>query len=159
MNADLQQQQQQPSPGGGAGEGSGGAAFSYDEVFPALPEKEAPLEASGNGAGGGAMGQWNHRMHVKSSVITQIFHVPSEERRFRETSSQRFGELGEQAKICADIMRDTQTTIEVSSSRDHSLTVLVTGRERNVALARAQVLRALQTQVGGGGACGALKVY
>lgn len=151
MNADLQQQQQQPSPGGGggAGEGSGGAAFSYDEVFPALPEKEAPLEASGNGAGGGAMGQWNHRMHVKSSVITQIFHVPSEERRFRETSSQRFGELGEQAKICADIMRDTQTTIEVSSSRDHSLTVLVTGRERNVALARAQVLRALQTQAQG----------
>lgn len=100
-------------------------------------------------SGNVSLGQWNHRMHVKSSVITQIFHVPSEERRFRETSSQRFGELGEQAKICADIMRDTQTTIEVSSSRDHSLTVLVTGRERNVANARTQVLRALQTQAQG----------
>uniref|UniRef100_A0A1E1X8G5 Putative vigilin n=1 Tax=Amblyomma aureolatum TaxID=187763 RepID=A0A1E1X8G5_9ACAR len=155
MNADLQQQQQQqqPADGGAAGgaSSSGSAGFSYDEVFPALPEKEAPLEASGGagGAGGSTLGQWNHKMHVKSSVITQIFHVPSEERRFRETSSQRFGELGEQAKICADIMRDTQTTIEVSSSRDHSLTVLVTGRERNVALARAQVLRALQTQASG----------
>uniref|UniRef100_A0A224ZBN2 Vigilin n=1 Tax=Rhipicephalus zambeziensis TaxID=60191 RepID=A0A224ZBN2_9ACAR len=159
MNADLQQQQ--PADGAAAGPSSSTAppaasvGFSYDEVFPALPEKEAPLEAGsaagsgGGGGGGGALGQWNHKMHVKSSVITQIFHVPSEERRFRETSSQRFGELGEQAKICADIMRDTQTTIEVSSSRDHSLTVLVTGRERNVALARAQVLRALQTQAQG----------
>ncbi|XP_037282451.1 satellite-binding protein 1 Dp1 [Rhipicephalus microplus] len=158
MNADLQQQ---PAEGAVAGPPSSTAppaasvGFSYDEVFPALPEKEAPVEAGsatgsvGGGGGGGALGQWNHKMHVKSSVITQIFHVPSEERRFRETSSQRFGELGEQAKICADIMRDTQTTIEVSSSRDHSLTVLVTGRERNVALARAHVLRALQTQAQG----------
>ncbi|CAN7985684.1 unnamed protein product [Ixodes hexagonus] len=125
--------------------GSSGG-FSYDEVFPALPEKEAVPEVTSSG---GSLGQWNQRMHVKSSVITQIFHVPSEERRFRETSSQRFGDLGEQAKICADIMRDTQTTIEVSSSRDMSLTVLVTGRERNVALARAHVMRALQTQASG----------
>ncbi|CAN7986811.1 unnamed protein product [Ixodes pacificus] len=125
---------------------SGSGGFSYDEVFPALPEKEAVPEVSSSS---GSLGQWNHRMHVKSSVITQIFHVPSEERRFRETSSQRFGDLGEQAKICADIMRDTQTTIEVSSSRDLSLTVLVTGRERNVALARAHVMRALQTQASG----------
>ncbi|XP_065285260.1 vigilin-like [Dermacentor albipictus] len=154
MNADLQQQPAEGVAGPSsstAPAASGG--FSYDEVFPALPEKEAPVEAGSAGGagsgGGGALGQWNHKMHVKSSVITQIFHVPSEERRFRETSSQRFGELGEQAKICADIMRDTQTTIEVSSSRDHSLTVLVTGRERNVALARAQVLRALQTQAQG----------
>lgn len=154
MNADLQQQPADGAAGPSsstAPAASGG--FSYDEVFPALPEKEAPVEAGSAGGagsgGGGALGQWNHKMHVKSSVITQIFHVPSEERRFRETSSQRFGELGEQAKICADIMRDTQTTIEVSSSRDHSLTVLVTGRERNVALARAQVLRALQTQAQG----------
>ncbi|XP_075541444.1 satellite-binding protein 1 Dp1 [Dermacentor variabilis] len=154
MNADLQQQPAEGAAGPSsstAPAASGG--FSYDEVFPALPEKEAPVEAGSAGGagsgGGGALGQWTHKMHVKSSVITQIFHVPSEERRFRETSSQRFGELGEQAKICADIMRDTQTTIEVSSSRDHSLTVLVTGRERNVALARAQVLRALQTQAQG----------
>lgn len=154
MNADLQQQPAEGVAGPSsstAPAASGG--FSYDEVFPALPEKEAPVEAGSAGGagsgGGGALGQWNQKMHVKSSVITQIFHVPSEERRFRETSSQRFGELGEQAKICADIMRDTQTTIEVSSSRDHSLTVLVTGRERNVALARAQVLRALQTQAQG----------
>ncbi|XP_050051125.1 vigilin [Dermacentor andersoni] len=154
MNADLQQQPAEGAAGPSsstAPAASGG--FSYDEVFPALPEKEAPVEAGSAGGagsgGGGALGQWNQKMHVKSSVITQIFHVPSEERRFRETSSQRFGELGEQAKICADIMRDTQTTIEVSSSRDHSLTVLVTGRERNVALARAQVLRALQTQAQG----------
>ncbi|KAL3185743.1 hypothetical protein MRX96_028644 [Rhipicephalus microplus] len=136
MNADLQQQ---PAEGAVVGPPSSTAppaasvGFSYDEVFPALPEKEAPVEAGsatgsvGGGGGGGALGQWNHKMHVKSSVITQIFH----------------------AKICADIMRDTQTTIEVSSSRDHSLTVLVTGRERNVALARAHVLRALQTQAQG----------
>lgn len=156
MNADLQQQQPADGAAGPSSSTAPAASvgFSYDEVFPALPEKEAPVEAgsagsAGSGGGGGALGQWNHKMHVKSSVITQIFHVPSEERRFRETSSQRFGELGEQAKICADIMRDTQTTIEVSSSRDHSLTVLVTGRERNVALARAQVLRALQTQAQG----------
>ncbi|XP_064459574.1 vigilin-like [Ornithodoros turicata] len=126
-----------------SGASSSSNTFSYDEVFPALPEKEALQEMSSSASN---LGQWNQKMHVKSSVITQIFQVPSEERRFHETSSQRFGELGEQAKICADIMRDTSTTIEVSSSKDHSLTVLITGKENNVLSARAAILRHLQTQ-------------
>lgn len=48
---------------------SGAGGFSYDEVFPALPEKEAVPEVSSSS---GSLGQWNHRMHVKSSVITQV---------------------------------------------------------------------------------------
>ncbi|KFM62860.1 Vigilin, partial [Stegodyphus mimosarum] len=117
------------------------AAYSYDELFPSLPENEVKPEVPVVD-----MGQWTQKMKLKSSVITQVFHVPVEERKFRDMNSQRFGEQGEQAKICADIMQKTGAHIEISSSKDQSLTILVTGKEEAVLKARRQIVKELQTQ-------------
>ncbi|GIX67510.1 vigilin [Caerostris darwini] len=117
------------------------AAFSYDELFPSLPENEQKPEAPVVD-----IGQWTQKMKVKSSVITQVFRVPVEERKFRDMNSQRFGEQGEQAKICGDIMQKTGAHIEISSSKDQSLTILVTGKEEAVLKARRQIVKELQTQ-------------
>lgn len=116
-------------------------SYSYDEVFPALPETEARHEQPQAN-----LGQWNQKMKVKTSVITQVFRVPVEERKFREFNSQRFGEQGEQAKICAEIMQRTGAHIEISSSKDQSLTILVTGKEEAVLAARRFIVNELQTQ-------------
>ncbi|CAL1268500.1 unnamed protein product [Larinioides sclopetarius] len=117
------------------------AAFSYDELFPSLPENEMKPEAPSVD-----MGQWTQKMKLKSSVITQVFRVPVEERKFRDMNSQRFGEQGEQAKICSDIMQKTGAHIEISSSKDQSLTILVTGKEEAVLKARRLIVKELQTQ-------------
>lgn len=116
-------------------------AYSYDELFPSLPEMDFKPEAPQVD-----MGQWNQKMKLKTSVITQVFHVPVEERKFRDMNSQRFGEQGEQAKICADIMQKTSAHIEISSSKDQSLTILVTGKEEAVLKARRLIVKELQTQ-------------
>ncbi|GFU19163.1 vigilin [Trichonephila clavipes] len=90
------------------------AAFSYDELFPSLPENELRPEQPAVD-----MGQWTQKMKLKSSVITQVFRVPVEERKFRDMNSQRF---------------------------DQSLTILVTGKEDSVLKARRLIVKELQTQ-------------
>ncbi|CAM1304348.1 HDLBP (predicted), partial [Pycnogonum litorale] len=117
------------------------AAHSYDEVFPALPESEnRETQKTTN------MGQWSRKMKMETSVITQVFHVPVEERRFKDASDKNFGDQGEQNKICADIMHRTNAHIEISSSKDLSLTILVTGKNEEVIKARRAVVNELQTQ-------------
>ncbi|XP_077998393.1 vigilin-like [Glandiceps talaboti] len=88
------------------------------------------------------------KMAVRSSTVTQVFHVPLEERRFRDfTNEQRFGEAGEQSnKICYDIMQKTGTHIEMSMSKDQSLTIMVTGKNDAVMQARRELISKLQTQ-------------
>jgi hypothetical protein len=83
---------------------------------------------------------------MKSSNITQVFRVASEERRYQELNS-RFGEQAEQAKICADIMQKTGAHIEMSISKDGTLTFLITGKEETVLLAERMISTELQTQV------------
>lgn len=113
--------------------------YSYDEVFPALPESSTTdMQQS-------SLGQWNERMKVNSSIITQVFSVPVEERRFKEINEQ-FGGTGEQAKICAEIMEKTGAHIEISSAKDQSLAILVTGKQAAVLEARRQIVNLLQTQ-------------
>uniref|UniRef100_T1J4B4 K Homology domain-containing protein n=1 Tax=Strigamia maritima TaxID=126957 RepID=T1J4B4_STRMM len=115
--------------------------YSYDEVFPALPESDPrPMDQ--------LKGTWNQKMKMSSSVITQVFRVPVEERRYKEIDSQ-FGGQGEQAKICADIMQRTGAHIEVNSSKDQSLTILVTGKQDAVMNARREIINSLQTQANG----------
>lgn len=50
-----------------------GAAYepsirSYDDLFPALPESATAVQNVNN-----AMGQWNNKMRVGSSIVTQVF--------------------------------------------------------------------------------------
>lgn len=112
---------------------------TYDEVFPALPESNV-IESQQKTS----MGQWTQRMKVNSTVITQVFRVPVEERRYKEINE--FGGQGEQAKICADISQKAGAHIEISSAKDQTLTILVTGKQDAVLEARRQIVNALQTE-------------
>lgn len=77
-----------------------------------------------------------------------MFCVPLEERRYTEMTEQQFGEKGgPQAKSCIDIMQKTSVSIEMSSAKDQSLTVVITGKGDAVMRARKMVVQQLQTQV------------
>ncbi|XP_014294647.1 vigilin [Halyomorpha halys] len=110
--------------------------YVYDELFPALPESANPAPASD-------LGKWNNKMRIGSSVITQVFRVPAEERRFDHNDS--FGEK-DSVRTCSQIMKETGALIEISSSKDQSLTFLVTGKTDNVMEARRKILSVFQTQ-------------
>ncbi|XP_071446747.1 vigilin [Hetaerina americana] len=125
----------------GVAGGEGEAAYepqtySYDEVFPALPESAGLPEANGGGAGA---------MRIGTSVVTQVFMVPFNERKY---SNEGFGE-GNGVRICLDIMRETGAVIETSSGKDHSLTFLVTGKQNEVLEARRKILANFQMQMVG----------
>uniref|UniRef100_A0A4D5R9H2 Vigilin n=1 Tax=Scolopendra viridis TaxID=118503 RepID=A0A4D5R9H2_SCOVI len=113
--------------------------YSYDEVFPALPESE-PIQAPQ------VQNQWSQKMKMNSSIITQVFRVPVEERKYKEINNQFGGQGGEQTKICADIMQHTGAHIEINLAKDQSLTILVTGKQDAVMKARCEIVKALQTQ-------------
>lgn len=116
--------------------------LSYDELFPALPNAsltqtptvEAPRD------------NWakHSEMRIASSVITQVFRVPYEERAKIDGNNQ-FGESAS-SRICADITTRTGAHIEISSAKDQSLTFLVTGKNEAVTKARRLVLEKFQTQ-------------
>ncbi|KAK6478014.1 vigilin [Huso huso] len=111
---------------------------TYLEAFPPLPEKGAPGETSGESGGA-----WSKIRPIKSSVITQVFHVPLEERRYKDNS--QFGE-GEEAKLCLDIMQKTGAHIELSLAKDQGLSIMVTGKLDSVMKARKEIVARLQTQ-------------
>lgn len=70
--------------------------------------------------------------------------MPFEERKFDH--SDKFGE-GESLRTCLMIMKETGAHIEISSSKDMSLTFLVTGKQNAVLDARRKILTHFQTQV------------
>ncbi|XP_070710653.1 vigilin [Pempheris klunzingeri] len=112
---------------------------TYLEAFPPLPEKGAPGEKAGEPASA-----WGSKIRpIKASVITQVFHVPLEERRYKDNS--QFGE-GEEAKVCLDIMQRTGAHIELSLAKDQGLSIMVTGKLDSVMKARKEIVARLQTQ-------------
>uniref|UniRef100_A0A1A7Z565 Vigilin n=1 Tax=Iconisemion striatum TaxID=60296 RepID=A0A1A7Z565_9TELE len=112
---------------------------TYLEAFPPLPEKGAPGEKTGE-----PVSAWGSKIRpIKASVITQVFHVPLEERRYKDNS--QFGE-GEEAKVCLDIMQRTGAHIELSLAKDQGLSIMVTGKLDSVMKARKEIVARLQTQ-------------
>ncbi|XP_013874953.1 vigilin [Austrofundulus limnaeus] len=112
---------------------------TYLEAFPPLPEKGTPGEKTGEPASA-----WGSKIRpLKASVITQVFHVPLEERRYKDNS--QFGE-GEEAKVCLDIMQRTGAHIELSLAKDQGLSIMVTGKLDSVMKARKEIVARLQTQ-------------
>lgn len=112
---------------------------TYLEAFPPLPEKGAPGEKAGE-----PPSAWGSKIRpIKASVITQVFHVPLEERRYKDNS--QFGE-GEEAKVCLDIMQRTGAHIELSLAKDQGLSIMVTGKLDSVMKARKEIVARLQTQ-------------
>ncbi|XP_060527573.1 vigilin isoform X2 [Cylas formicarius] len=96
-------------------------SVSYDALFPALPESSLPKQPNNIQA------QLNiNKMRVGTSLKTQVFRVPFEERKL--DGNQKFGE-GESKHACAHIMKETGAHIEISHARDQSLTFLVIGKQ------------------------------
>jgi len=114
---------------------------SYDDAFPCLERSDSPAASPIDA------GQWNKKLSLRSSTTTQVFHVPLEERRYREMNERQFGgDQEQQARICQDIMSKTGVSIEVSLAKDESLTVVLTGKADSVLKARRLVTQQLQTQ-------------
>lgn len=78
-------------------------------------------------------------------MAEQVFHVPLEERKYKDMN--QFGE-GEQAKICLDIMQKTGAHLELSLAKDQGLSIMVSGKLEAVMKARKEIVARLQTQVG-----------
>ncbi|KAL0268526.1 UNVERIFIED_CONTAM: hypothetical protein PYX00_010437 [Menopon gallinae] len=113
-------------------------AYSYDEVFPALPQNITPTPTVTN-----QIGSRSNKMRIGSSTVSQVFQIPFEERKL--DSSDKFGE-SESVRACHNITTITGADIEISSSKDQSLTFLVTGKPQAVAEAKKRILNYFQTQ-------------
>ncbi|KAH0623971.1 hypothetical protein JD844_007202 [Phrynosoma platyrhinos] len=111
---------------------------TYKDAFPPLPEKAACLEPTQE-----PVGAWSKIRPIKASVITQVFHVPLEERKYKDMN--QFGE-GEQGKICLDIMQKTGAHLELSLAKDQGLSIMVSGKLEAVMKARKEIVARLQTQ-------------
>lgn len=112
---------------------------TYKDAFPPLPEKASSPEATQD-----AGNAWTTKIRpLKSSVITQVFHVPLEERKYKDMN--QFGE-GDQAKVCVDIMHKTGAHLELSMAKDQGLSIMVSGKPDAVMKARKEIVSRLQTQ-------------
>jgi len=114
---------------------------TYKDAFPPLPEKAASPEGTQESTG--AWGNNSKIRPLKSSVITQVFHVPLEERKYKDIN--QFGE-GDQAKVCVDIMHKTGAHLELSMAKDQGLSIMVSGKLDAVMKARKEIVSRLQTQ-------------
>ncbi|KPI91491.1 Vigilin [Papilio xuthus] len=110
-------------------------SYAYDDLFPALPHSQPPVQRN--------IQQVTNKMRVGSSLHTQVFHVPYEERKLDNANT--FGE-GESLRTCQAITKDTGAHIEISTSKDGSLTFLITGKHSAVLDARRQILTHFQQQ-------------
>lgn len=75
-----------------------------------------------------------------------MFHVPVEERRYK-SNDPTFGGENQQAAVIRDIMSKTGCKIEMSQSKDLSLTIMVTGRPASVKDAHKMITTELHTKV------------
>uniref|UniRef100_A0A8P4GMN8 Vigilin n=1 Tax=Dicentrarchus labrax TaxID=13489 RepID=A0A8P4GMN8_DICLA len=128
--------------GGGGGTSTGeeeDALPTYKDAFPPLPEKAASPEGTQE-----TVNAWTSKIRpLKSSIITQVFHVPLEERKYKDIN--QFGE-GDQAKVCVDIMHKTGAHLELSLAKDQGLSIMVSGKLDAVMKARKEIVSRLQTQ-------------
>ncbi|KAK7600960.1 hypothetical protein V9T40_008401 [Parthenolecanium corni] len=128
----------------------GNPAYSYDEVFPALPAGVALSSKTKTSSGSEVIpptvpkfSNQTKTPRISSSDVTTVFCVPAEERKYDH--SDKFGE-GESLRTCAQISKETGAAIEISTSKDKSLTFLISGKKNNVIEAKRKVLTNFQTQ-------------
>ncbi|XP_068630109.1 vigilin isoform X1 [Battus philenor] len=110
-------------------------SYAYDDLFPALPHSQPPIQRN--------IQQATNKLRVGSSLHTQVFHVPYEERKLDNANT--FGE-GESLRTCQAITKETGAHIEISTSKDGSLTFLVTGKHSAVLDAKRKILTHFQQQ-------------
>lgn len=125
---------------------SGNPAYSYDEVFPALPGGLPGIKVQ-NGPNpvtqAVIFNNQHNKMRINSTEVTQVLSVPAEELKYDH--SEKFGE-SESLRTCSQISKETGARIEISTSKDKSLTFMITGKVQSVQEARRKVLINFQTQ-------------
>lgn len=114
-------------------------APTYDEAFPPLAGKAGAVggmagavsfsKVAGRGRPTGPLPP-----RVKTSTITVLFHIPGMEL-----------QPGDHTNIVKTVSAQTSTSIEISKSRDGSVTVMVTGKAANVSEAKVRLQKDLQT--------------
>jgi len=114
-------------------------APSYDDQFPTLGGAPGPRAASAPRP----FGEWANKPRVQSSTVTQVFHIPAEER--KAMNMEGFGASDGNKKL-SNIEANTACKIEMSSSKDRSLTFLITGKQADVLKAKRMILVDFQTQ-------------
>ena len=111
-------------------------SYNYDVVFPSLPSSGNTMMVTD---------AWNKaasKLSIKKHLATtQVFHVPLEERRYKDAS---FG--NETNKKCEEIARKYGVKVESYCSRDKSLHVVISGPEDKVLEAKKLIISELQTE-------------
>ncbi|KTF91987.1 hypothetical protein cypCar_00025301 [Cyprinus carpio] len=126
---------------------------TYKDAFPPLPEKPLPegVQETGNA--------WTSKIKpLKSSLITQVFHVPLEERKYKDIN--QFGE-GDQAKASAtvaipkehhrfvigksgeklqELELKTATKIQIPRPEDPSNLIKISGTKEGLEKAKHEIL-------------------
>ncbi|CAH8872733.1 unnamed protein product [Trichobilharzia szidati] len=80
---------------------------------------------------------------------TEVLEIPLEERRFvnQENENPAVGKrFNVQTKVCMDIARDTNVEMNVNTSKNHVLTIIISGEPGKVAEAKKRVAAELQQQ-------------
>jgi len=135
------------------------APTTYDDLFPSLqaPARPAGEKADGGPSGPGPIGQWGSKKPVlMSSTVTQVLNIPMAERRGGGagggaaagngvSNGSSFG-AEDSSKTLKNVMDKSGAKIEMSSSRDQSLTFLITGKPDAVLKARRDLFSQFQTQ-------------
>lgn len=113
---------------------------NYDTVFPSLPSNGANLTIND---------VWNNNDNNKLSVkrhqtTTQVFHVPVEERKYKDVAGNSFG--NETNKKCNEIATRMGVKVEICCSKDQSLHIVISGNEEKVLDAKKAIIAELQTE-------------
>jgi len=113
---------------------------TYDDLFPSLPTA-APAQS-----GAPAQSAWSKKPMLMSSTVTQVFHIPVEERKDQVSGQFGEGSMDKSHKNIQYVMEKTGAKIEMSSNKDQSLTFLISGKQETVLKARRELLVQFQTQ-------------
>ena len=68
--------------------------------------------------------------------MPQVFSIPIEEQRHRQLDENVFGNATQQTRLTAEVADETGTKIEMSLSKDGTLSVCITGKRDAVSKAK-----------------------
>jgi ribosomal protein S3/ribosomal protein L21E len=119
--------------------------LDYTVDFPKLPDAPSATSTSSSVTSGAWTG--STQPAIKSSIVTEAFKLGAEERASRNGDGRTFGgPASEEQQKCNQIAQLTGTKIELNEAKDQSITILITGKQKNVEDARTRLVRELQTQ-------------
>ncbi|XP_028393842.1 vigilin-like [Dendronephthya gigantea] len=114
---------------------------TYDEAFPELPVSNVPVVRNPGPAK--ATSYSGSMQAIRASTITQVFRIPVE-----DVTAKPLGDFGDARQtMCRDVFTKTGASIELSYAKDKSLNILATGKPSQVAMAKREILKKLQTGV------------